>query len=244
MPLLRPLVLVHGAWYGGWCFRDVVKALNKRGAFDIFTPTLTGLGDRSHLLTPAVSLQTHVQDVVQTIQTQELENVVLLGHSYAGMVTTGVEHQLGASLDHHIYLDAYVPKSGQSAFGIRTSGDGNAVPLDFDSTGLTVPCPDPSHHGLSGPIADWARRQMSPMPKACWLTPLTPDTSEQGLVPGQLQRHYIRLRQFPAFYFDDYGHALAKDPSWRYQEYDLPHNHFMMEPDWLVDLLWPLLVKE
>jgi hypothetical protein len=159
------------------------------------------------------------------------------------MVTTGVEYQLGQRLDHHVYLDAYLPKPGESAFGIRTSGEGQAVPLDFDSLGLTIPCPDPSHHGLSGPIADWARRQMKPMPKACWLTGLDVPTKEQGASRKHIARHYIRLRQFPAFYFDGYASALRNDASWQYHEYDLPHNHFMMDPEWLVEQLWPLMTE-
>lgn len=172
----------------------------------------------------------------------ELEDVVLLGHSYAGMVTTGVENILASRLRHHVYLDAYIPQPNQSAFGIRTAEAGAAVPLDFDSISLTVPCPDPSHHGLHGPVLDWARRRMTPMPKQCWLTTL-PDQVEK-IDNARLRRHFVRLRQFPAFYFDTYARQLATNPDWTYQEHDLPHNCFMMDPEWLVDLLWPLITED
>eukprot|EP00730_Choanoeca_flexa_P014821 TRINITY_DN661_c0_g1_i2.p1 TRINITY_DN661_c0_g1~~TRINITY_DN661_c0_g1_i2.p1 ORF type:complete len:250 (+),score=42.79 TRINITY_DN661_c0_g1_i2:146-895(+) len=240
----RPILLVHGAWYGGWAFRDVIKAFAKRGITNVYAPTLTGLGERSHLLTPAVNLHTHIQDVTRVIETNELEDVVLVGHSYAGMVTTAVDTLLRAKIRHHVYLDAYVPRPNQSAFGIRTAGNGEAVALDFDSLGLTVACPDPSHHGLSGNVLDWARRQMTPMPKQCWLTPL-PDklsaqSSDDNDKPGPLDRHYIRLQEFPAFYFDEYEHSLSNREGWTYSSYSLPHNYFMMDPDWLVDILVPL----
>ena len=81
-------VLVHGAWHGGWCWRRVAEPLRHMG-HTVFTPTLTGLGERAHLLTPTVDLITHVRDIVGVIEVEELENVVLVGHSYAGMVITG-----------------------------------------------------------------------------------------------------------------------------------------------------------
>ena len=86
-PAKPVFVLVHGAWHGGWCWKKVKALLNKRG-YDVYTPTLTGLGERSHLLKADINLDTHIQDVVNVIEYEDLNNVVLVGHSYAGMVVT------------------------------------------------------------------------------------------------------------------------------------------------------------
>src|SRR3954452_13800968 len=88
----KTFVLVHGSWHGGWCWRRIADRLEKRG-HKVFTPTLTGLGERVHLLNAAVDLNTHITDVVNLIKFDSLENVVLVGHSYAGEVITGVAEQ-------------------------------------------------------------------------------------------------------------------------------------------------------
>ena len=106
-------VLVHGAWHGGWCWERLREQLP--GA-RVYTPTLTGLGERADLLSPAVSLRNHIDDVVQVLEGEDLRDVVLVGHSYAGMVVTGVAARVPDRLARLVYLDAVVPKDGQSLF--------------------------------------------------------------------------------------------------------------------------------
>ncbi len=106
-------VLVHGAWHGGWCWRDVAKILRKRG-HDVFTPTLTGLGERSHLMSPDIDMNTHILDVVNVIEWEELDDVILVGHSYGGNVITGVADRIKDRLRHVVYLDAFIPEDGES----------------------------------------------------------------------------------------------------------------------------------
>src|SRR5437660_801825 len=110
---MATFVLVHGAWHGGWCWRKLMPLLRSAG-HAVWTPTLTGLGERAHLGNPDVGLSTHVQDVVNVLEYEDLSNVVLVGHSYGGMVITGVAHQMPGRLAHLVYLDAFVPKDGQS----------------------------------------------------------------------------------------------------------------------------------
>lgn len=86
---VRPIVRVHGAWHGGWCWRDVARRLREQGA-TVYTPTLTGLGERAHLRVPVPTLETHVADATGVIDAEELSDLVLVGHSYGGMVVTGV----------------------------------------------------------------------------------------------------------------------------------------------------------
>src|SRR6204780_3652494 len=113
-------VLVHGAWHGGWCWQRVADWL-RHGGHAVFTPTLTGLGERSHLLRAGIDLTTHVTDVVNVIKWEELSDVVLCGHSYGGMVISGVADQMAAAIRSIVFLDAFVPKNGEAAQDLTSS---------------------------------------------------------------------------------------------------------------------------
>ena len=106
-------VLIHGAWAGGWVWRDVAPLLRAKG-HTVTTPTLTGLGDRKHLLTPQVDLDTHIEDVVANIEMEGLDNVFLVGWSYGGMVISGVLARIQEKIASMVYLDAFVPEQGKA----------------------------------------------------------------------------------------------------------------------------------
>jgi len=106
-------VLVHGAWHGGWCWKKVKTILENQG-FSVYTPTLTGLGERSHLLSEEIGLDTHIQDIVSVLEYEDLKNVVLVGHSYGGMVITGVAGRSAERISHLVYLDAFLPENGKA----------------------------------------------------------------------------------------------------------------------------------
>ena len=138
---MATFVLVHGAWRGGWIWKRVRKELARRGEHDVFTPTLTGCGDRSHLLAPTNDLELHIADVLNLIRWEELDDIVLCGHSYAGCVVTGVADRLPERVRALIYLDAFVLENGQSLHdtlppeqraaqieGARVHGDGWKAP--------------------------------------------------------------------------------------------------------------------
>jgi pimeloyl-ACP methyl ester carboxylesterase len=110
---MSTFVLVHGAWHGGWCYKRVAQQLRKAG-HEVYTPTLTGLGERSHLMSRAVNLVTHVQDIVNVFRWEELSDVVLCGHSYGGMVISGVADEVPEKIRALVYLDAFVPENGQA----------------------------------------------------------------------------------------------------------------------------------
>lgn len=110
-------VLVHGAWHGSWCWQRVRRALQLQG-HEVFTPTLTGVGERAHLLSPAVNLDTHINDVVNLIRMEALNDVVLCGHSYGGCVIRGVADRIGERIARLVYLDAFVLENGESLHGV------------------------------------------------------------------------------------------------------------------------------
>lgn len=121
-------VLVHGGFHGGWCWRKVRRRLTADG-WDVYTPSLTGMGEHAHLLTPEIGLETHVQDIIGILETEELYDVVLCGHSAGGIVVTAVADRLPDRIGHLVCLDATVPESGQSLMDVL--GDAQGVPAVF-----------------------------------------------------------------------------------------------------------------
>lgn len=135
----RTFVLVHGAWHGGWCYREVSRRLRALG-HQVFTPTLTGLGERSHLAQFPINLSTHIQDVVNVIVWEGVSDVILCGHSYGGMVITGVADQLAERISTLVYFDAFVPEASGVSLNALLGPDGIALSLggvEFD--GVSVP---------------------------------------------------------------------------------------------------------
>ena len=123
--MFSTFVLVHGGWHGSWCWKRVRRALQLRG-HEVFTPTLTGLGDRIHLLSPQVDLETHITDVTNLIRWEELADVVLCGHSYAGAVISGVADRVSDRIRALVYLEAFVLENGQSIFDVVSAEVRNA----------------------------------------------------------------------------------------------------------------------
>jgi pimeloyl-ACP methyl ester carboxylesterase len=127
-------VLIHGAWLGGWCWKKVTPLLRAAG-HEVFAPTLTGLGERSHLFSPEVGLDTHVEDIVAVLDYEDLTDVILVGHSYAGMVIAGVAQKAAHRLAELVYLDAFLPESGKSLVDYVPAPplivDGRIKPLDL-----------------------------------------------------------------------------------------------------------------
>jgi pimeloyl-ACP methyl ester carboxylesterase len=127
-------ILVHGAWHGGWCWKRVRAELQSAG-HSVFTPTLTGLGERSHLNSAAVDLSTHIADIVNLIQWEELSDVVLCGHSYAGSVIAGVADQIPDQIRALVFLDAFVLENGESLMDIVPSEVAQALREQATTTG-------------------------------------------------------------------------------------------------------------
>jgi pimeloyl-ACP methyl ester carboxylesterase len=167
-------VLVHGAWHGGWCWERLREQLSPY-ATSIYTPTLTGLGDRASLLSPAVSLQTHIDDIVQVLEREALRDVVLVGHSYAGMVVTGVAARVPERLARLVYLDAVVPQSGQCLFDCTGPGFRNWVDEQVKARGegWRIPVAPPEFLGLSDSAdIDWVMPRLVPHPYRSFREPV------------------------------------------------------------------------
>lgn len=112
---MATFVLVHGSNHGGWCWRKVTPLLSEDG-HEVYTPTLTGLGERSHLVSKDIGLDTHILDIIQVLEYEGLNKVILVGHSYGGLVIGGVAEKVPERIRRLVYLDAYIPQDNKSAF--------------------------------------------------------------------------------------------------------------------------------
>ena len=154
-------VIVHGAWGGGFSWRKIRPLLAAKG-HTVLTPTLTGLGERAHLASAAVDLDTHVSDVVAVLETEDLREVILLGHSYGGMVVTGVADRVPERLAHLAYLDAFAPRDGDSVMSLQPAENAKAM-RERLVDGWRLP-PNPPAADTPEAERDWlaARRQDQP----------------------------------------------------------------------------------
>jgi pimeloyl-ACP methyl ester carboxylesterase len=131
-------VLVHGAWHGGWCWQRVADRL-RGGGHTVFTPTLTGLGERSHLLRAGIELNTHITDIVNVMTWEDLRDVVLCGHSYGGFVVSGVAEQMAAAIRSIVFLDAFVPRNGESVLDLTGPAVQEAIRNALQRGDIAIP---------------------------------------------------------------------------------------------------------
>lgn len=176
-------VLVHGAWHGGWCWKRVVRALTTAG-HRAHAVTLTGLGERAHLLSSTITLETHIADVIGAIEAEEMDQVVLAVHSYAGMLGTAVADRRTDRLRHLVYVDAVVPRPGESWSSTHASATREArLAAAQGSPDYSIPPPDPGVFGLQGADHEWVRRRQTPHPGHTYAAPLQFDTARVASVP-------------------------------------------------------------
>lgn len=169
-------VLVHGAWHGAWCWRRILPGLRAAG-HEVHAVTLTGVGERRHLLSPAIDLDTHIQDVCGLIEAEELQDVVLVGHSYGGLVITGVTARLGARIARLVYVDAVVPAPGESWSSTHPPEVQARRRADIARSGVIAPA-DPSAYGLAGEDHAWVARRQTPQPGGVYDHPLAFDPQQ------------------------------------------------------------------
>ena len=185
-----PFVLVHGAFHGGWCWSRVAERLRAAG-HRVFTPTLTGMGERSHLIGPAVDLETHIADVMSVIECEELNEVILVCHSYAGIVGHGVADRMNPRLRQLIFFDSVLPDYGKSWSDYNTPQVVAQRRAQVASAGkgyIWNVEQSPAGYGISDPAdAAWFRRRVSAFPFPAYLQKL----EQKGPGLGRLPRAYV-----------------------------------------------------
>jgi len=234
---MTTIVLVHGAWGGSYGWHKVAPLLRAAG-HDVYTPALTGLGERSHLAGPHVNLTTHVTDVANVFEFEELGDVVLVGHSYGGMVVTGAVDKIGDRVRHLIYLDAFVPNDGQSLYALTGAAGQGANEGDWQVPSIPRPLPDKAEEA-------WMNARRHSHPRGCF--------TEAVRLSKPLEQHPFSLTYIKAT-ADERENAAERrsgfwqvadrvrgDPRWRYREIETSHMVQNEKPEELRDLVLEVL---
>lgn len=224
-------VLVHGAWHGAWCWRRVLPGLRAAG-HEVHAVTLTGVGERRHLLSRGIDLDTHIQDVCGLIEAEELADVVLVGHSYGGMVITGAAARLGERIARLVYVDAVVPEPGESWSSTHAPEVQAQRRADIARTGSIAPA-DPSAFGLGGEDHAWVARRQTPQPGGVYDHPLTFDPAQVFDRP----RTFIDCVQPALPTIAASRRRVRAAPGWRIVEIATGHDPMVSAPDELVRAL-------
>lgn len=235
-------VLVHGTSHGGWCWKFVSSILREQG-HQVFTPTLTGCGERSHLLEPGIGLDMHITDIANVLEWEELEEVVLVGHSYGGLVISGVADRAKERLRHLVYLDAIIPRNGDSLLTARRdpgpdklaaseeqlrriAPDGNYI-AGFSAERFGIP-PKPAGN------AAWVNRRLTPHPLKSWLDPVKFENGGEAGLPCT----FIHCTEpaMPGGGLSAHAKYAQEHPDWRYVDLKAGHDAMVTAPRACADL--------
>jgi pimeloyl-ACP methyl ester carboxylesterase len=224
---MATFVLVHGAWHGSWCWQRVRGALRKIG-HEVFTPTLTGIGERSHLLAQNVDLNTHTLDVLNLIRWEELDDIVLCGHSYGGMVVTGVADRIPQRIRSLVFLDAFVPDQGQSLVDFAPIAEDQRI------DGWKCRPISAEVFGVNPADRSWVNRQCTEQSLACFTQPvqLTGGLARVNRIAYAFASGWAGEKSlFRPFY------EKAKARGWSTSEMDCGHDVMLDQPDAVTALL-------
>ena len=230
---MSTFVLVPGAWHGSWCWKRVRTALQALG-HEVFTPALTGVGERAHLLSREINLDTHIYDVVNLIRWEELSNVVLCGHSYGGAVVAGVADRVPECIGALVYLDAFVLKNGQSVHDTLPDAQ-RALQLELArdvGDGWKVPPIPAEVFNVNPTDREWVDRQCTMQPLATFQQPIrlngrfsTPQNTTFILATG------FSDSPFPPFY------EQARTKDWTTMTLPCGHDVMLDQPQELTEIL-------
>lgn len=229
---MATFVLVHGAWHGGWCWRRVAEPLRREG-HTVFTPTLTGVGDRAHLLAPNIDLVSHIRDVVAVLEAEELEKVVLCGHSYGGMVITGAADTVTSRVDTLVYLDAFLPEPGQAMVDLLPPERRQTI-LDSAEGSWMMPSPTAAFFKVQKPEDQaWVDRRTTPHPCATMRQPLAHKRPWEKV----RKRVFVEAEGYRPSSFTPIAERLRNDPIWEVVGVPCGHDVMVDEPQRLVQIL-------
>ncbi len=236
---MATFVLVPGAWHGAWCWERVVPLLEARGHGAV-PLTLSGVGELAHLATPDLGIEEHIRDVVMALETNDLSDAVLVGHSYAGIVIGAAAHRVPERIAHLVYLDALVPADNASAADVAAPGwlEAGQALAEKSGEGWLVPPPDlEAPFGITNQTdAEWVNAHLTPHPLKTWSDRVRLTDHRAESIP----RTYIRCPLRGRRGLDTLSHhadAARVSPAWRYRELQTDHDPMITHPRELADLL-------
>ena len=229
----KTFVLVHGAWHGGWCWRRVADLLELQG-HKVFTPTLTGLGERSHLLTKDIDLDTHITDIVNVFRWEDLKDVCLVVHSYGGWPGSGALEQIGDRVSAIVWLDAFKPENGQRGLDTASPFSREGVEAAVARGEPGRPAPAAQVFGVNEADRAWVDSKLTPQPSGVLLQPIKLTGAREKIA----KKTYIRAPRYPQAAFDKACAECKADKSWRtFETATSGHDVMVDEPEWLRDIL-------
>lgn len=231
-----PFVLVHGGRHGGWCWRPV-KVLLQAAGHEVYTPTLTGMGERAHLLNPHIGLDTHIQDLVNVFEYEDIHDAVLVGHSYGGMVVTGAMEQIADRVRAYVLLDGHMPRDGESVFDLNgpTRAEAMITLARETGEGWYIPPADASRYGVTNPDdAAWINSRMTAQPLKTYSDPIGATNrawDHSGMfiecVPSSLEPHLLERARTRS----------VTDPRFQHRVLHTAHNAMVTDPKAVTGLL-------
>jgi pimeloyl-ACP methyl ester carboxylesterase len=229
-------VLVHGGGHGGWCWARLAPHLRAAG-HAVHTPTLTGLGERSHLVRPGIDLDLHIADVVAVLEYEDLHDVILVGHSYGGMVVTGVADRAGTRVGHLVYLDAATPVDGQSLVDVAPAlmEFARRDAREVDGVELVLwPGPDAGRFFGVTDEADleWMQRRLTPQPWATFAQPLR--LADEAALRRIPRTDVVCVSELSSVEGTKAGRSRGADRVW---EIEAGHDLMITEPRVVADML-------
>jgi pimeloyl-ACP methyl ester carboxylesterase len=226
-------LLVHGAWHGGWCWRAVSSLLRKAG-HEVHAPSLTGLGERRHLVSGKVDLDTHIEDLTQLIEMEDLRDVVLVGHSYGGMVVTGAADRRPERIARLVYLDAFVPEDGKCLLDYAVPERAARMRHEGERTGFVTP-PPMSLWGLTRiEDLDFVGQREVRHPYATMAQPIRlTNIAEAAMIP----KTFVYCSSPATGSFDQFAAKYRDNPAWRFHELKTGHDAMILMPGEVAKLL-------
>ena len=229
----RTFVLIHGAWHGGWCWKLLARELRARG-HEVYTPTMTGLGERSHLLNKDINLDTHIADIVNVFDWEDIENATLVLHSYAGWPGSGAVEQIADRLRALVYLDAFVPKDGQSNLDMQSPERLKIINDALARGDAGRPAPPADSFAIQDPAhVQWVAEKMTPQPLGVTFQKIRL-SGARDRVPVKA---YIRGSKHAQEDFDRFLSQCEADPAWRTWNLECGHHVMLDMPEKLADIL-------
>jgi pimeloyl-ACP methyl ester carboxylesterase len=232
----RTFVLIHGAWHGGWCWQRVAERLAQRGC-RVLAPTLSGLEDTPPRALPAINIQTHVDDVLALVDAHGLRDFVLVGHSYSGLVISGVADTLRERARHYVYLDAAVPLSMADQASVSWadfySAEAVAERVAAAQASAAIAAPPARAFGVDGADAEWLQPRLRSMPLQTFLGRIA---FRHGGSDG-LPRSYLAATAPPYAALRSTQERLRADRSWSYSEIATGHDAMITAPDEVASFL-------
>ena len=228
---MSTFVLVHGAWHGGWCWKHVRRLLT---GHEVFTPSLTGLGERKHLAGPHVDLDTHIADIVHLLQMEDLREVTLVGHSYGGMVVAGAADRAHQRIKRLVYLDAFVPEDGKCLLDYAVPERAARMREEGEKLGSVSP-PPLSLWGVSKQEhVDFIKPREVRHPFRTMSQPIKISNPE---ALRKIPKTFVYCSSPATGSFDQFAAKYRSDPAWKFYELKTGHDAMILMPERVAEIL-------